>query len=531
MKRRQFLAASAAALALPSVARSEKNSVLKYVPIGDLPTVDPIVSVDGETRNHGFMVFDTLYGQAGAEQGFAARPQMVAGHTIENDGRTWRLSLRDGLVFHDGSKVLARDCVASIRRWSTRDLFGQTLMQRTDELTAPDDRTLVFRLSKPFNLLPDALGKFGYFMCAIMPERLANTDSFKSITEVIGSGPFRFKADERVPGSLYVYERFEDYKPREGDQADFISGPKVAHFGRVEWHINPDQASVTGALQSGEIDWIQFAHDDLRPMLRRNGRVTLQRVGSTGFWGLMRPNHLFPPFDNPAIRRALMGAIDQTEFMTAVIGPDPSDWRVPTGFFPLGSPMASDEGLAALTGPRDLGRVRRDVEAAGYRGEKIKLLAPANAWGIKAICDVAADTFKKVGMNVDAQVMDGGTLARTIFSKKPPDEGGWNVFCAGLQGTDAMTPATHRLLRGNGGEAGAAAGWPSSPRIEALRGQWLDAPDVTVQRKIAAEIQAQAFIDVPYFPLGTWYPETAFRSDLTGVLDGQALFWNVRRQG
>ena len=209
-------------------------------------------------------------------------------------------------------------------------------------------------------------------MCAIMPERLANTDPFKSITEVIGSGPFRFKADERVSGSLYVCERFTDYKPREDGEADFVSGPKAAHFDRVEWHINPDQASVTGALQSGEIDWTEYAYDDLRPMLRRDSRVTLQRVGSTGFWGFMRPNHLFPPFDNPAIRRALMGAIDQTEFMTAVIGPDPSDWRVPTGFFPLGSPMASDEGLAAFTGPRDLGRVRRDLEAAGYRGEKIK---------------------------------------------------------------------------------------------------------------------------------------------------------------
>ncbi|MGD0108869.1 MAG: ABC transporter substrate-binding protein [Rhodopila sp.] len=529
MIRRQFLAASAAALALPALARSEKSSVLKYVPIGDLPTVDPIASTSYETRNHGFMVFDTLYGQAGAEHGFAAKPQMVAGHTVENDGRTWTLVLRDGLVFHDGSKVLARDCVASIRRWSTRDLFGQTLMQRTDELTAPDDRTIVFRLSKPFHLLPDALGKFGCFMCAIMPERLANTDPFKSITEVIGSGPFRFKADERVSGSLYVYERFTDYKPREDGEADFVSGPKAAHFDRVEWHINPDEASVTAALQSGEIDWTEYAYDDLRPMLRRDGRVTLQRVGSTGFWGFMRPNHLFPPFDNPAIRRALMGAIDQSVFMTAVIGPDPSDWHVPTGFFPLDSPMASDVGLAALTGPRDLGKARSDLEMAGYRGEKIELLAPADAWGIKAICDVAADTLRKVGMNVDQQVRDGATLAQTIFSKKPPDEGGWNVFCAGLQGTDAMTPATHRLLRGNGEQAG--AGWPSSPKIEALRDQWLDAPDVTVQRKIAAEIQARAFIDVPYFPLGTWYPQTAFRSDLKGVLDGQAIFWNVRRQG
>jgi peptide/nickel transport system substrate-binding protein len=473
------------------------------------------------------MVFDTLYGQAGVDRDFAAAPQMVAGHVVENGGKLWNLTLRDGLLFHDGTKVLARDCVASIRRWAARDLFGQSLMQRTDELTAPDDRTIRFRLSRPFNLLPDALGKFGYFICAIMPERLARTDPFKQIPEVVGSGPFRFGSQERAPGSLYVYERFEGYRPREDGRADFVSGPKIAHFDRVEWHINPDSNSATEALQTGEIDWIEYALGDLRPMLRRDSKLSLQRVGSTGFWGSLRMNQLFPPFDNPAIRRAVLDAIDQTDYMMA-LNSDPSAWRVPTGFFPLGSPMASDEGLAALTGPRDLGKVRQNLRSEGYQGEKVVVLSEPEVGAIKVFADVTADLLRKVGMNVDEQVMDPGTWVQRLFSKKPPDAGGWNIFCVSLQGTDALTPATARYLRGNGNQA--AAGWPNSPQLEALHDAWLDAPDVASQRRIAREIQAQAFIDVPYCPLGTSYPETAYRSDLTGVLDGQAIFWNVRRQ-
>lgn len=527
MKRRRFVAASAAALALPSIARSNKTSVLKYLPSVDLLSLDPVSSPSYVTRAHGFMVFDTLYGQAGIDRGFAVMPQMVAGHTIENGGRTWKLTLRDGLVFHDGTRVLARDCVASIRRWSVRDLFGQSLMQRTDELTAPDDRTIVFRLNKPFNLLPDALGKFGYFICAIMPERLANTDPFKQVTEVIGSGPFRFKLDERVPGSLHVYERFEDYNPREDGQADFVSGPKVVHFDRVEWHVNPDPNSATEALQLGEYDWLEYSLTDLRPVLEHDSNITLQKVGSTGYWGSIRPNHLFPPFDNPAIRRALMGAIDQTEFMSA-LSSDLSTWRVPTGFFPLGSPMATDVGLGALTGPRDLGKVKEDLKTAGYRGEKVVVISEPGGGAIKIFADVTADLLRKVGMNVDLQVMDPGAWVQRVFSKKPPGAGGWNVFCVSLQGTDALTPATSRFLRGNGEQA--AGGWPSSPELERLHDEWLDAPDFTAQRQIAAEIQARAFVDVPYYPLGTSYFETAFRSDLTGVLDGQAIFWNIRRQ-
>src|SRR3954453_16425733 len=207
MRRRSFLLGSGVALALPHVARSERASVLKYVPGADLPSIDPIWVPAYTTRTHGFMVFDTLYGQAGAAKGFAAEPQMVAGHTVDDDGKTWTLTLRDGLAFHDGTKVLARDCVARIWRWSMRDQFGQTLMQRTDELAARDDRTIVFRLQKEFPLLPDALGKFGHNMGAVMPQGLAAPHPVSQIKEAVGSGPFRFRADEYVPGSLCVYDR------------------------------------------------------------------------------------------------------------------------------------------------------------------------------------------------------------------------------------------------------------------------------------------------------------------------------------
>ena len=165
---------------------------------------------------------------------------------------------------------------------------------------------------------------------------------------------------------------------------------------------------------------MEYTYDDLRPMLRRDRRITIQKVGSTGYFGLMRPNHLVPPFDNPAIRRALMGAINQTDFMNAVIGPDPEDWLVPTGFFPVGSPMATDAGLAALAGPRDLAKVAKDLQAAGYQGEKVVLLAPADAPGIKAICDVAADMLRKVDMNVDELVTDLPTIGQRSSARSRP---------------------------------------------------------------------------------------------------------------
>lgn len=526
MRRRTFLAASAASLALPSVARAQGKRVLKFIPQSDLAALDPVWTTAYVTRNHGYMVFDTLYGQTGKKNGFKATPQMVAGHTIENDGKTWKLTLRDGLVFHDGQKVLARDCVASIKRWGARDAFGQALMQRTDEVSAPDDKTIVFRLKQPFALLPDALGHGASNMCAIMPERLATTDPFKQVSDMVGSGPYRFKADERVQGSLFVYERFDGYKPRTDGKPDFTAGPKVVNFDRVEWHVTPDPSTAAGALQAGEMDWWENPTADLLPLLKRN-HITTEVTDSTGTPMMLRPNHLYPPFDNPAIRRALMGAIDQTEFMTAMMGTDKSLWEVPVGFFPPVSPLSSNAGMAALTGKRDDAAVKQALEAAGYKGEKVVLMVSTDYPILKALGDVSADMLKRVGMNLDYQATDWGTVVQRRASNKPPAEGGWNMFCTGFSGLDFFTPASHLPLRGNGKNAW--FGWPTMPKIEELRNAWFDAPDLAAQKKIGEEVQTQAFEDVPYYPLGLSHLPTAYRSDITGMLEGFVLFWNVRR--
>jgi peptide/nickel transport system substrate-binding protein len=525
MRRRTFLAASAATLALPSVAKAENQRVLKFIPRGDLGVLDPIWSTVYQTQEHGYMVFDTLYGQSGYQDGFKATPQMLAGHTVENDGATWRLTLRNGLLFHDGEKVLARDCVASIKRWGARDAFGQALMARTDEISAVDDKTTVLRLKRPFALLPDALCHGGPNMCAIMPQRIAETDPFKQVTESVGSGPFRFKADERVPGSLLVYERFDKYQPREDGEASFTAGPKIVHFDRVEWHVLPDAATKAAALQTGEMGWWENPTADLLPLLRRHNIAI--RVTPTGTAFFLRPNHLYPPFDKPAVRRTLMGVIDQTQFMIAMMGEDTSLWSVPCGFFPPVSPLASDVGMSLLTGKRDYTAVAKALEAAGYQGEKLALIVPADDPNNKPLADVAADVLKRVGMNVDYQATDFGTWIQRRAVTKPPKEGGWNLLCSGFPSLDILTPATHVALRGNG--KGAWVGWPDDPRIEELREAWFNAPDLAAQKKIGADIQLQAFQSVPYWPLGIGRIPMAFRHDITGVLEGFPKFWNVRR--
>jgi ABC-type transport system substrate-binding protein len=327
-----------------------------------------------------------------------------------------------------------------------------------------DDQTIVFRLKRPFALLPDALCHGGPNMCAIMPQRIAETDPFKQATEVVGSGPFRFKLDERVQGALFVYERFDEYQPREGGEASFTAGPKIVHFDRVEWHVLMDPATAAAAMEAGEMDWWAQPAPDLLPLLRRSNIAT-PFIDPTGWVTLLRPNHLYPPFDKPAVRRALMGAIDQKEFMIATMGEDTSLWSVPCGFFPPISPLASGSGISVLTGKRDYVVAKKALEVAGYQGEKLVLMGVTDNPIYKALADVAADTLKRVGMNVDYQAMNTGTLLQRRASLKPPSEGGWNLFCTAFAGLDCLTPASHLTLRANGNSA--FFGWPDDPKIEA----------------------------------------------------------------
>ncbi len=523
MRRRTLLATAAVTLAAPRIGNAQAAKALRFVPDADLAIADPVVTTSYQTRDHGFMVFDTLYGQ---DSEYRVRPQMVEGHTTEADGKTWNLTLRDGLMFHDGTKVLARDAAASVARWGKRDSFGQALMARVDEISAPDDKTIRFRLKEAFPLLPDALGHYSPSMCGIMPARLAETEATKPLTEMVGSGPFRFKADERVSGSRVVYEKFQGYKPR-NEPADRTAGGKVVHIDRVEWLIMPDTATVASALVNGEIDWWGTPVTDLLPLLRKSANIVLPTLVSTGFVVTMRLNQLHPPFDNPAIRRAIMHAVTQSDYMTAVQGEDRSTWSDGVGYFCPDTPMASSAGMENLTGPRDLAAVKRELAAAGYKGERVVLLAPQDIPSTKALIEVTADLFRRLGMNVDFQAMDWATVVQRRVKQEPLDQGGWSVFQTSWGGVDQFNPAVHAFLRGNGKDG--MFGWPVSPRIEELRAAWFRAPDLAAQKKVAEQLQLQAFQDVPYIPLGQTKGPTAYRKDLKGVLSGMPLFWNITR--
>jgi peptide/nickel transport system substrate-binding protein len=522
-------AAAAALLALfvPSIGwtQSAPQKTLRFIPQADLRSIDPIWTTAYVTRNFGYLVFDTLFA---LDKDFKPQPQMVDRWSASGDKLTYSFVLRDGLKWHDGHPVRAADCVASIERWGKRDTLGQKLMEAVGDMQAVDDKTFTIKLKSPFPLILDALGKLSSNVPFMMPERLAKTDAYQQIPEAIGSGPFKFVKEEWEPGHKAVFVKNTDYVPRE-EAPSFASGGKVAKVDRVEWLYIPDTATAAAALNAGEADWYEQPPADLVPLFAANKDIAVTTVDPLGNHGILRFNHIQPPFNNIKLREAVLNLVDQKDYMGAAAG-DPKYWKTCVSLFGCGTPFETTAGAEALLNGPNPARAKQLIQESGYKGEKIVLLSATDQPIVQGQALVTLDALRKIGLNVELQAMDWGTLITRRTSKEPIEKSGWSIFHTWTSAPDFFSPAVNLPLRANGEKAW--FGWPTDPKIEELIDAWFKAPDLAAQKKLAADIQVEAYSnDVPYVPTGQFVAPTAYRKNLEGIIIAPVVFlWNVEKK-
>jgi peptide/nickel transport system substrate-binding protein len=517
--------AATGALAAPRLSLAADSKILRFVPQANLANLDPIWTTQYVVRNAGLLIWDTLLG---VDDTLQARPQMVDSWETSPDLKTWTFKLRPGLKFHDGEPVLAKDVVASIKRWTARDApMGGPIAKRTDALEAVDDRTFRFRLNQPYSKMLFALGKSSTPCLFIMPERIAATDPFKQISEIVGSGPMRFKRDEWVPGAKAVFEKFDGYTPR-AEKANWLSGGKRISFDRIEWQIIPDGATAAAALQNGEVDWVETPLSDLYPLLQKTPNVKVDIADPLGNIGSFRINHLYPPFNDVRARRAVQIALSQEDYMGAVVGDDQTLWKKLPGFFTPDTPLYTEAGGEPLEGKRDYDLAKKLLAEAGYTNEPIILLVATDVAITKAQGDVTADLLKRIGMNVQYQALDWGTVGQRRASKEPPDKGGWHIFHTWHAGADCVNPAPYTALDASGPTAW--FGWPNSPLVQEKIATWYGAADLAAEKAAIAELNKAAMDFVVYIPTGFFQFKQAWRSNVTGVVRAPfPVFWDVTK--
>ncbi len=517
MKRRELMTCSAALLAaaIPRGADAQDTKVLRFVPQADLRVLDPTWTTAYVTRNFAYMVYDTLLSYDAEGR---IRPQMVDEWMVAPDGLTYRFRLRPGLAFHDGQPVRAADCVASLRRWGARDQAGLHLMASTQALEIDGDDGFTLKLNRLFPQTLACLAKMAGSPF-VMPERLARIDPDKQIKDVMGSGPFTFAQEQWVPGQRAVFLRNPNYVPR-SEPASGSAGGKVVHVDRVEWMILPDPATVAAAMASGEVDWWGYPTPDLVPLLRKTRGVAVTVVDPDGDLGLLRFNHLQPPFDKVGVRRAVALAMDRSDYLE-VMGGAPDFWIRCNSFFPCGPASAPDR-------KPDLGAAKRLLLEAGYAGEPVVVLSAADQTIVQLQSSVTADLLRKINMTVDLQELDTATILTRRASKEPPSRGGWSIFHTWADASNLRNPAVSPTISANGAQGW--FGWASDAPTETLIQQWYDAPDEVAQREALHAIDGRLSETVPYLLTGQFKAVTAYRTVVSGVLQAPALFfWNVRK--
>jgi peptide/nickel transport system substrate-binding protein len=513
VSRRALLAGAAIAasgIAAPAIAQA-KTRTIRYRATADLVTLDPVATISTPAFEAAYLIYDYLFA---LDASLTPRPQMVESYEQSVDGLNWRFALRDGLFFHDGEMARAQDAVASIARWARRDRIGLMLAQRLDGMSAIDDRRFEIRLKRRFPRILLSLATPSLF---VMPERVAvSTDPATPVKDHTGSGPFVFLADEWVAGAKAAFRRNERYQPRQ-EPPSLLAGGKAAFVDRVEWSTIPDTSTATAALQNNEIDWIFQTEPDLIPVLEKNEGVRIARVNPFGATGALVFNTWIPPFDNAALRRALLSAVNQDDCMRAVVGDRPALMHTGVGVFAPGTPLASDVGTEVLTAPRDLDQARHLVRESGYRDERIVMMVPTDIAALFAFGNVIHETMKNIGLNMEYQAMDWGTI---VSRRAQMTTGVWHCHISINPGWNC-SPATHFFL---------SSPYHRDPRMLELLDVWVDAPDLAAEKQVADDIQRRFFENPSILPLGQYYLPSAFRNALSDIVQAPwALFWGLRK--
>lgn len=516
-------AAVAAATMMPNIGRAQSGKTIRAVMHAPLRATDPIINTAWTGRNHGLNIYDTLYAM---DSKFRIRPQMAEGHEVSSDGLVYTFALRPGLAFHDGAPVTSADVIASLQRWGQRDTMGSRMFTFVAEMKPVDQRTFQIVLKSPYGQVLQTLAKPASILPFIMPQRLAQQPPTQAVTEFIGSGPFRFVATEFQPGSRAVYERNPNYVPRQ-EAADAFAGGKIVKIDRYEWISMPDFQTAANALINREIDFLEAPPHDILPNLAKDPNVVVADYNPLGFMGIARMNWQTEPFDRPEIRQAVLHAIDQSDWLEAQVG-NPNYFAVSSSVFGVNTPYASETGW---NGKADLAKAKELLKKGSYSGAPVVMMQGTDSPLLYGSSTVTAQKLRSIGMNVQVQTMDWGSILARRGKMDPVTKGGWSMYHYTTTVADLMNPLTNTLIDTRGKTSG-QPGWPEDNEIEALRSKFALEDNMGKQKEITEAIQARVYDVVTHIPGGKIKQPVAHSKALSGIVAAPApLFWNVDKTG
>lgn len=524
MNRRQFIGMTGS-IALSTMmsgleARAADGKTLRIVGHAALRMLDPVNTNAYITRNHGYFIYDTLFA---IDEHFQPQPQMVDTWSVSDDGLLYEFHLRDGLAFHDGTPVTAKDCVASIRRWAERDPIGARMIKVVRDMRVVDDASFEIALTTRFGSLIEGIAKPSTLPLFVMKAEIAAAPAGTAITTHVGSGPFKFVPEEFQPGVKAVYVKNTAYVPRR-EPPSGLAGGKLAKVDRVEYLAFPDPQTTVNALVRGEVDMAESITPDMAKQLAASADVVITPTAAQ-FVPTVRFNWLQKPFDDVKARRAALYAISQADFLAAQIG-DEKYYRVCGAMFGCDTALATEVGAVETADQPDLKTAKRLLAESSYKGEKVIVLQPTDLPTLSAIPQLMVQVLRQVGFDAEAAPMDWATYLQRRNLQVPVDKGGWSVAFGSWSLLDLISPLGNLNLDTLGPKG--YAGWSSDEELDRLKDAFAAAGTDAERKAIAEKIQARAYELVFYIPLGTWNRAGAWRKSVQGRIDAPVeIYWNV----
>jgi len=505
------------ALALPILLGGCAN-VLRVAPHAELKVYDPVWTTAYITRNHGYLIYDTLFA---LDENFEPRPQMVDTWTVSPDQRTWTFKLRDGLKWHDGTAVTAEDCVASLQRWGKRDGAGQQLFAQMESIAATDEKSFTMKLRTPNGMVLQTLAKMSGNVAFMMPKAVAQTDPFQPITSFVGSGPYKYSKWQSVPWTKVVYLLNKDYVPRP-EPLSMAAGNKFGKADRIEWIYYPSQRAASLALIDGQVDYVESPSYKEVPLFEGNKKVVVTTTDPLGNIGMARFNMLQPPFDKVAVRRAAIMAMQQEAYMTAALG-DAKYWRTCYSVFPCGTALSNSAGSEIMKSG-SINAARNALRDAGYDGTPVVILDPIDSPVISAFTRVSAERLAQAGFNVQVQPMDWATLTQRRINKGPVSAGGWSMFHTWWLAGDLMDPSA---IAYSGNPDTGWFGWLKDEELESQRLAFARATTQAERKALAEKVQKRVLDDGAVAILGQFFEPVAFSTKVSGITSPIQFYWQL----
>lgn len=524
LNRREALLFSASAMLFAAtstrVAAQVAGKTLRFAPHSALRVLDPVTTSAYITRNHGYLVYDTLFSVDSAS---VPKPQMVDTWEMSADGLSWTFTLRDGLAFHDDAAVTADDVVSSVKRWWQKDVVGLRLQAVTSDLSAVDAKTFRFTLSEPFGVMLEALARTSSIPLFIMPKRIADLPPGTMLEEVVGSGPYKFLADEFRPGVSWSYARNEAYVPRE-EAADGLAGGKVPRVDRIDtiWFPSPDTA--ISALLNNELDMIESVSPDRRVSFAGSNVELVRKASPTA--STIRFNWAQPPFDDVLLRRAVQKVVSQIDYLDVAVG-DPDAYEECGAYFGCGTPLETTAGYEE-NGLQNVEEAKKLVAESGYNGEEIVIITPGDVASFSTLAPLTQQLLSAIGIKSRIDTMEWSAFLERRGKTTPVADGGWNLAHAVFDRIDLLSPLGNMNFDARG--AAGYTGFVDDPETQELKNQYQRESDPEKQKAIAEEMQKRAFDLVFYIPLGTYYQFTAVRPEITDYVSAAVpALWSLEK--